>query len=65
MNRVELLNHLDLSTFIAFDFETTGLSKYSDRIIEVAAVLYKDGKPVECFETLIIPKYRFPMKLLR
>ncbi|MBH49312.1 MAG: hypothetical protein CMG69_00955 [Candidatus Marinimicrobia bacterium] len=65
MNRVELLNHLDLSTFIAFDFETTGLSKYSDRIIEVAAVLYKDGKPVECFETLINPQIQISDEITR
>ena len=44
MNRAELLKLLDLSSFISIDFETTGLSRYTDRIIEVAAILFQDGK---------------------
>ena len=40
MTRAKLLKILDLSSFIAIDFETTGLSKYADRIIEVAAIIF-------------------------
>jgi predicted DnaQ family exonuclease/DinG family helicase len=56
MKRAELLKILDLSAFIAIDFETTGLSRLTDRIIEVAAILFKDGKPTDSFVTLVNPK---------
>ena len=39
--------------FIAFDTETTGFSCYKDRIIEIGAVLFENGKPVKSFGTLI------------
>ena len=56
MKRAELLKSLDLSSFIALDFETTGLSKFTDRIIEVAAIIFKDGKIADSFVTLVNPK---------
>ena len=56
MKRAELLKSLDLSSFIALDFETTGLSKFTDRIIEVAAIIFKDGKITDSFVTLVNPK---------
>ena len=39
--------------YIAFDTETTGLNPINDRIIELGAVLFENGKPVKRFETLI------------
>ena len=39
--------------FIAFDTETTGLDSWYDRIIEVGAVLFEDGKPVSSFGSLM------------
>ena len=39
--------------YIAFDTETTGLSSYSDRIIEVGAVLFEDGKIKKDYCSLI------------
>ena len=56
MKRSELLSALQLDKFIAFDFETTGLDVTGDRPIEVAAVLFKDGKPSNRFCTLINPQ---------
>ena len=39
--------------FIAFDTETTGLDSYYDRIIEVGAVLFENGKPVREYGSLV------------
>ena len=41
------------SEFIALDIETTGLSSRNDDIIEIAAVLFKQGEPVDRFSTLV------------
>lgn len=38
--------------FIAFDVETTGLNPVTDRIIEVGAVIYKNGKVDKTFHHL-------------
>ena len=56
MNRQELLRELDLSTYIAFDFETTGLSSENDRIIEIAAIKFEGGEAVDRFVTLVNPE---------
>lgn len=56
MNRQELLRKLDLSTYIAFDFETTGLSPENDRIIEIAAIKFEGGEAVDRFVTLVNPE---------
>ena len=50
-----LFKKLNLSSFIALDFETTGLSAHSDRIIEIAAIRYIDGKITDRFVTLVNP----------
>lgn len=39
--------------FIAFDFETTGLDRENDRIIEIGAVLFEDCEPTLVFTTLV------------
>lgn len=44
----------DLSQrFIAFDIETTGLYPYKDSIVEIGAVLFENGLPVEHYDQLI------------
>ena len=55
MELPHLLRCLGLSDYIAFDFETTGLSPKDDRIIEIAAIKFVDGNPVDRFVTLINP----------
>ena len=55
MTKKQLLKKLNLSSFIALDFETTGLSSHSDRIIEIAAIRYIDGKASERFIKLLNP----------
>jgi len=42
--------------FVAFDLETTGLSSINDRITEVGAVILKNGKEVDRFQTLVDPE---------
>lgn len=42
-----------MEKYIAFDTETTGLNSYSDRIIELGAVVFEGGIPTKRFSTLI------------
>ena len=60
MKRKELLNRLDLSTFIAFDFETTGLDHQNDKIIEVAAIKFTDGEIADRYVELVNPGMSIP-----
>lgn len=46
--------------FIAFDLETTGLYPELDRIIEVGAVKYINGKVDSVFSTLVDPEQAIP-----
>lgn len=46
--------------FIAFDVETTGLYPLTDRIIEIGAVLFVNGKPTNSFSTLVNPLVSIP-----
>jgi len=56
----EILKNLNLSSFVAFDFETTGLDPLRDRIIEVAAIRFEDGIISERFVTLVNPERNIP-----
>ena len=60
MERKELLQKLDLSCFIAFDFETTGLDHHNDRIIEVAAIKFVDGEITDRYVELVNPEMSIP-----
>lgn len=46
----------DISSFVAFDVETTGLSPQNDRIIEFGAVKYAGGKEIDRFQSLVDPR---------
>ena len=61
----DLLESLELSTFTAFDFETTGLDPNNDRreIIELAAIRFEHGEIVDRFVTLINPEIEIPPSL--
>ena len=56
MDRKSLLKTLNLSRFTAFDFETTGLDPYNDRIIEIAAIRSEDGEITDRYVELINPE---------
>lgn len=47
-------------TFVAFDLETTGLSPSNDRIVEIGAVKFKDGKIVAQKSWLVNPGRSIP-----
>lgn len=49
--------------YIAFDTETTGLNPSRDRIIELGAVLFENGKAVKKFETLVNPGVLIPARV--
>lgn len=42
-------------TFVAFDFETTGLHPATDRIIEFGAVKFRDRRVLGSFDVLVNP----------
>ncbi len=50
-------------TYVALDLETTGLNPEKDAIIEVGVVKYRDGQPVEEFDTLINPGRPIPYEI--
>ncbi|MDP9363953.1 MAG: 3'-5' exonuclease, partial [Chloroflexota bacterium] len=49
-----------IGSFVAVDVETTGLRPAQQRVVEVAAIRYRDGIEVARFETLINPQRRLP-----
>lgn len=49
-----------LNDFVVLDFETTGLDKVYDNIIEIAAIRYKNGVETEKFVTFVKPMLRIP-----
>ncbi len=42
--------------YVAFDLETTGLSSTNDTIIEIGAVVMKNGKELDRFQTFVDPR---------
>ncbi len=50
--------------FVAFDLETTGLSARTDKIIEIGAVILRDGREVDRFQTFVDPKRRLEPKIV-
>ena len=51
---------IDSDAYIAFDFETTGLSPISDRIIEIGAVKVVNGAIVGEYSQLVNPGFHIP-----
>lgn len=49
--------------YVAFDVETTGLSSVYDRIIELSAVRFKEGKKIAEFEEFINPERPIPANI--
>jgi len=51
-----LNNKLRNIEFVVLDLETTGLSIYEDRIVEIGAVRFKNGRKIDEFHSLINPR---------
>jgi len=51
--------------FVAFDLETTGLSPENDRITEIGAVIIKDGKELDRFQTFVDPGKSIPYEVTK
>ncbi len=47
-------------TFVVVDCETTGLDAQADRLVEVAAVRFVDGRPTAVYESLVNPGMPIP-----
>jgi len=50
--------------YVAFDLETTGLSSRDDRIIEIGAVIMKNGKEIDRFQTFVDPERSLDRKII-
>ena len=50
--------------FVAFDLETTGLSSRTDRIIEIGAVVMKNGQEIDRFQTFVDPERKLDRKIV-
>jgi len=50
--------------FVAFDLETTGLSAQNDVIIEIGAVIYRDGEIYDRFQSFVNPHQRLTQKII-
>lgn len=46
--------------YVVIDTETTGLSFKDDRIVELSAVVFEEGKPAETWSTLVNPGIPIP-----
>ena len=50
--------------YVAFDLETTGLSSRTDKIIEIGAVILKNGVEINRFQTFVDPECALERKIV-
>lgn len=53
-----------MAEYVAVDLETTGLSPYKAKIIEIGAVRYVDGQETASFSTLVDPECELPERIV-
>lgn len=51
------------SSYVVFDFETTGVSRFNDKLLEIGAVKVNDDIVVDKFSTLINPMINIPYRI--
>lgn len=52
-----------VKSYVALDLETTGLNAKNDRIIEIGAVKFIDGKRTEVFSSFVNPRMDIPARI--
>ena len=60
VNTSSIRDAANCSSFVVFDTETTGLYPWRDKIIEIGAVRFRDGEPVEYFHSMVNPGIHIP-----
>tara|TARA_Y100001970_G_scaffold50742_1_gene64227 strand:+ start:40167 stop:42941 length:2775 start_codon:yes stop_codon:yes gene_type:complete len=55
---MQFLESISLSEFIAIDLETSGLNPKEDKIIEISAYKFCNGKPMKSFTKLVNPQIK-------
>lgn len=53
-----------LAKYVVFDIETTGFSRENDRIIEIAAITYENGKRISEFHSMVNPERLIPKEIV-
>ncbi len=61
----DLLNTLELSRFVAFDVETTGLNPQKELIIEVGAVRFEGGEEKDEYTSFIACPFNLPPNIVK
>ncbi len=56
---------IETGNYVIFDIETTGFSSERDRIIEIGAVRYEQGKKTGDFSEFVNPKIPIPFRITR
>lgn len=57
--------HIDQTTFVVTDTETTGLNPIGSRMIEIGAVKIENGEIVDRFSSLVNPGHHVPRQITR
>jgi DNA polymerase-3 subunit alpha (Gram-positive type) len=60
-----MAQRLGPDNYTVFDLEMTGLSAKTDKVIEIGAVRFRDGQPVEQYQALVNPHVPIPEEVTK
>lgn len=52
-------------SFVVFDLETTGLSAIKNKVIEIGAIKFEFGQPIEIFHTYVNPNVKISSRITK